>query len=469
MQIISLYAYKEGFKMKKSLIAAFLAIIMIVSLPAASAQEEEAGVTPDSFLWGVDRALEQIELAFTFGPDDKAKKGLEIAQERLLEVQAMAEEGKVEEVQRAEESHSKTIIKVKERIAQIEEDDSELELERELEIESELLEHENEIRRVKSEIDVKIKIEGDLTEEQKELLDSFLTSMENSTGEVRVEIETKKEKTKIRIREQTGKSESEIEDEIEEKEKEKGIFRAEYEVESKVFDGESFVKLELKYVSNMQGEALVDEILDRFSLSAQEVDTLLEVKREAFSEDEKFEIEVDFDDGQAEVEVEIRFALDTDNLTQIKEEIVQRTLLERDRVEAAVNSTRFIVADDDLDDDKDEREDELEIEVEIEDGKAFIEIQIGNDEIEFVIETVDREEIIQDIVSRTNFTLNQVSEVIEFKEGSDMEEDSSDDVEEEEEKADDDNDEDKTEEEEKEVDEEEDLDDLDDSEDDEET
>ena len=39
--------------------------------------EDDAGVTPDNgFLWGLERALERLDLALTFNKADKARKGL---------------------------------------------------------------------------------------------------------------------------------------------------------------------------------------------------------------------------------------------------------------------------------------------------------------------------------------------------------------------------------------------------------
>lgn len=63
------------------------------------AQEEgkaNAGVTPDSILHGLDKALERIDLALTFGQANKAEKRLQIANERLAELKEMIDKGKPE-------------------------------------------------------------------------------------------------------------------------------------------------------------------------------------------------------------------------------------------------------------------------------------------------------------------------------------------------------------------------------------
>lgn len=72
----------------------------------ASEETVEAGTTPDSPLWGIERALERIDLALTFSKAKKVEKRLVHARERLLEVQAMAGKGKLKHAARAAEAHA---------------------------------------------------------------------------------------------------------------------------------------------------------------------------------------------------------------------------------------------------------------------------------------------------------------------------------------------------------------------------
>ena len=71
---------------------------MVISLlfsGTAYAQEEELpnpGITPDSPFYFLDNWGKNIGLFFAFGPEAKARKALEYAEERLAEAQAMAEE-----------------------------------------------------------------------------------------------------------------------------------------------------------------------------------------------------------------------------------------------------------------------------------------------------------------------------------------------------------------------------------------
>ena len=68
-------------------------------------------------------------------PEAKAVKGLEIARERLLEVKAMAEAKNLPALEKAQNEHSKILLKVKENIKSMVDDDPEAQLENELKIE----------------------------------------------------------------------------------------------------------------------------------------------------------------------------------------------------------------------------------------------------------------------------------------------------------------------------------------------
>jgi hypothetical protein len=73
-----------------------LLVILLVALGTASAvatpmaYDSVAGhaVTPDSALWGLERAGESLKLMFTPSPVDKAKFHLALAEERIAEAQA---------------------------------------------------------------------------------------------------------------------------------------------------------------------------------------------------------------------------------------------------------------------------------------------------------------------------------------------------------------------------------------------
>lgn len=87
-------------KTKFALIAALLLLIT----PFAFAENDlpSAGMTPDSPLWGLDLAIEKIQLALTRDPTAKIQKRLENVEERVAEEKAMAESGNEAALDKAE-------------------------------------------------------------------------------------------------------------------------------------------------------------------------------------------------------------------------------------------------------------------------------------------------------------------------------------------------------------------------------
>ena len=201
----------------------FIISLLLFSAPALAQEDADAGVTPDSILWGIDVALEKIGLALTFDNKARAEKGLNIAEERLQEIKVMATEKKIKAMAKAESEHGKIITKIKEDIEKVEVDDPTEEVKTVIKLEQKIGSHEANMEEVRQNIDIKIR--GELTEEQQALIDTLLSNLENQTGELKIKIINKKDKTKIKIKVKTGKSEVEIEQEVEGYEEEVGLTR----------------------------------------------------------------------------------------------------------------------------------------------------------------------------------------------------------------------------------------------------
>ncbi len=106
----------------KRLRLTLLSCIMVISLlfsGTAYAQEEELpnpGITPDSPFYFLDNWGKNIGLFFAFGPEAKARKALEYAEERLAEAQAMAVRNRLREVTQASDDYDKFMTMVAERL-----------------------------------------------------------------------------------------------------------------------------------------------------------------------------------------------------------------------------------------------------------------------------------------------------------------------------------------------------------------
>jgi putative cell wall-binding protein len=137
-------------------------------------------------------------------------------------------------------------------------------------------------------------------------------------------------------------------------------------------------------------------------------DVSLERKEEALEkgEERELEIEVEIKGGIAKVEVEInedetKFVLNTVDRAEIIAEIASRTGLTTAEIESVIE---FEV-----------EEEEIEIEVEIEKGMAKVKIKIGETEEKFTLNTTNEEEIISEIMERTDLTREQIEKNIEFE------------------------------------------------------
>ena len=78
--------------MRKLTALSILAISLAFAAPMQASAAANAGVKPGSFFYFFDTASENISLFFTFNPEQKAKKALAYADERLAEIEAIAEE-----------------------------------------------------------------------------------------------------------------------------------------------------------------------------------------------------------------------------------------------------------------------------------------------------------------------------------------------------------------------------------------
>lgn len=145
----------------------------------------------------------------------------------------------------------------------------------------------------------------------------------------------------------------------------------------------------------------------------------------------ELEIEVEIEDGEVKVEIEHKNG-DEEEFTfkeTNKDEIIARIAEETDLTEEEIQSHIKFETDDD-----DDEEQELEIEAEIEDGQTEVEVEYADDsEEEFVFETTDESEVITRLAEETDFSEEEIQEVIEFENDDENEDEEDDETENEEE------------------------------------
>lgn len=396
--------------MMKKIFSIYVFMILLLAAVVVAQKEElpDAGITPDSFLWGLDKALDRLTLLLTFDKGEKAKKGLEIARERLLEVKSMVEENKLDAAEKAQEEHGKTLMKVKQSVKEIEDDDSLEEIKEVIEIEKELEEHDEKVEQTFGELKVKIEVKGELTQQQKTLVDSILNSLKGQTGEVEIEIENKKDKIKIKIKQETGKSGEEVEKEIKEdiglsnfekKRAEKMKLKAENKWNDVIEKAQKY-KVDIPDKTEFSGllesgDALLEEGKNEEAKDVYEAakDLAEALKKEIEETGEAVgerEIEVEIKEGKAKVDIEIgeaewEFELDIVDLDAIINEISTRTGLGVEEINAIIEVE---VEEKEIEIEAEEEEaEEEELEEEIE-----IEAEVEVEEEEFEVEELEEEE-----------------------------------------------------------------------------
>lgn len=78
----------------------------------------EPGILPDSPFYGLGRAMERLQMAFTFGEANKLELGLKHAEKRLAETRAMIQKEKTENVPELLEEYTQNMEQIRERINQ---------------------------------------------------------------------------------------------------------------------------------------------------------------------------------------------------------------------------------------------------------------------------------------------------------------------------------------------------------------
>lgn len=333
-----------------------------VNEDAAENIDEDTGITPDSFLWGLDKAIDQLSLLLTFDEGKKARKGLEIARERLIEVKAMAEENKFEHAEKAREEHGKVLSRVKQNIESIERDNSEDEIKEVIEIENEVELYDDEVEQTFDELKIKIEIKGEITDQQKEMIDSILDSLKGQTGEIEIEIKNKKDKTKIKIKQETKKDEAEIEEDVED---------IEESIEEKRKEGlEKALELRIDHIEREIEKS--EDYLDEHN--KEELKKHLELAKEVLDEAEDAVDNGEFEHAKELILRALRLAVSVRGEVRGENlEVEEKTEL-RNRLREKIENREEI---EDVEDDEDETEDEDESEDQEKVEIKVIEAELG--------------------------------------------------------------------------------------------
>lgn len=160
----------------------------------------DAGLTPDSLLYGIDVALEKISLALTSNPQKKIAKGLAYAQERLLEIRAMIEAKDLAHAEKAVKVHGDLFSSLEDSIDSGSSNSSE-ELAYSVALEMALEKHKEKIKDIEDTLDF-----------EDALAASLAADLDGQTSAFGMKIENHKEKAKAKVHQDGGDEDAEEEE-----------------------------------------------------------------------------------------------------------------------------------------------------------------------------------------------------------------------------------------------------------------
>src|SRR3990167_6635763 len=192
----------------------FLLLLFLVPLiPSVFAQTdadfelpENIGIMPDNPVYFLDIVIDQIRLNIASTDSEKARIGMEIAEERLIEVKAMINQNKINDVAKAQKEHDNIMKDVITRLASEEDDDTfektENELESTIEIEKRLELHKIKIEDVKENVKMRLLLNKDrLSDNENANLEKATFGLENAVTRVDMKIDEEKIRLKIKFSE----------------------------------------------------------------------------------------------------------------------------------------------------------------------------------------------------------------------------------------------------------------------------
>ncbi len=154
------------------------------------------GITPDNALWGIETAMENINLALTFSDEAKARKRAQLARERLLEAKIMAERQNIRALEKAQQLHLKHLEKLRERLQKAEGSNFRSELKTDIELGKDLESQEEAV----TALSITVKARGNLSEEQSRKLEALFESMKEEAHKTKIEVRAGRERAKLKIR-----------------------------------------------------------------------------------------------------------------------------------------------------------------------------------------------------------------------------------------------------------------------------
>lgn len=211
--------------MNMSKIAVFLimGILLLGLMPGVIAEEVDdelptAGVSPNSLLYGLDRAMERVGMALTFDKAKRAEKSLMHAEERLAEVKAMVQAGKMDQAEKARNFHETALEDVEKNLEEIESDGEESKAESALKkviaLQDKLEAHQGKVTAVH--LNILERQSETMTEDQLANLEEVFSKIEDRTDQAEQKLIQRKENIKTKYKVLSDMTDEELEKKVNE-------------------------------------------------------------------------------------------------------------------------------------------------------------------------------------------------------------------------------------------------------------
>ncbi|PTD93357.1 hypothetical protein C9439_08070 [archaeon SCG-AAA382B04] len=364
----------------------FLASPLLVDTTRAQDDElKDPGVTPDGYLYGIDRAMESIQKSVVENKTKRAQMAMNFAEERLSEGLEMSYRGRNQLAQRMSEDYQETL---NESFDEAEEVPGQMMKQRIQEkIANTTTYHQEVLNQIKN------KVPGPARTAIQNALNHSMMGRERALGQL-------SENAPQRVAEMRYNHAKEIAKELRKE-------AQNIKIKARVEDGSTQVELGINnseqqfMLQTTDLNQVIEEISQRTNLTFDEVKSYVQFERDGV--EREIEIEVTVGAQQTEAIVKINESQNTYILTQtdrdaIVMELVNRTGLMPGQIYRNIEL-------------EDERE--IDIEIEVEGNQTNVEAEVNGEVYNFTLQTTNQRTVIIEIANRTGLTTATVKQSVD--------------------------------------------------------
>src|SRR3989344_1933867 len=161
---------------------------------ALDAELPESAVNPDSALYGLDLAVENLQLSLAGNEDAKDKLRLKFTKERLSEIRKMVAKERFDAAERARDEHKKHFEIIRERINAKKSDNPETEFESDIALEAEIKDRTSKTDEEIDELRNKIEDRKEIAKDRMDKVEQRVERVSNFLEQVKEKAQTLKDK-----------------------------------------------------------------------------------------------------------------------------------------------------------------------------------------------------------------------------------------------------------------------------------